>query len=190
MYIYKTTNLINTKVYIGKSEKDFTIEYLGSGTLLSKAIEKYGRENFKVEVIELCETIEVLNEREKHWISIFRGSNCYNIAEGGAGGNTMEHHPNKQEHYEKIGKKISQTLTGHPVSKEQRKKQSQSHTGWFDRMSLDKQEEYREKQRQNALKQGLGGNTFSSRSEEEKKQYSEKMSKIMKKVRKRNATTV
>jgi hypothetical protein len=48
-YIYKTTNLINGKIYIGKRshenpEKD---RYLGSGRVLIQAIKKYGRENFK-----------------------------------------------------------------------------------------------------------------------------------------------
>jgi hypothetical protein len=44
-YIYKTTNLINGKIYIGKRshknpEKD---KYLGSGNVLKQAISKYGK---------------------------------------------------------------------------------------------------------------------------------------------------
>lgn len=145
MYIYKTTNLINGKVYIGKSEKEFTTEYLGSGVLLSKAIKKYGKENFKVELVEECSTIDILNDREKFWISEHMGNDCYNIAEGGSGGNTLGNHPNKKSHYKSISKKISETLKRHPVSDEQRKKQSKSHTGWFKRLSKDEQNAYREK---------------------------------------------
>lgn len=145
MYIYKTTNLINGKVYIGKSEKKFTTEYLGSGVLLSKAIKKYGKENFEVELIEECDTPDTLNDREKFWITEHMGDNCYNIAEGGTGGNTLGNHPNKKAHYESISKKISETLKGHTVSDEQRQKQSKSHTGWFSRMSIDEQNVYRDK---------------------------------------------
>lgn len=111
MYIYKTTNLINGKVYIGKSEREFTTEYLGSGVLLSKAIEKYGKENFKVELIEDCDTLDTLNDREKFWINEYMGDNCYNIAEGGSGGNTMSNHPNKKSIYSRV----SNSLKGRDV---------------------------------------------------------------------------
>jgi len=48
-YIYKTTNLITKKFYIGKhSSQNIEIDtYLGSGILLERAIKKYGKHNFK-----------------------------------------------------------------------------------------------------------------------------------------------
>ena len=46
MIIYKTTNLVNGKIYIGKDSKN-NPNYLGSGNLLKKALIKYGKENFK-----------------------------------------------------------------------------------------------------------------------------------------------
>lgn len=144
MYIYKTTNLLNSKVYIGKSMKTFNENYLGSGILLQKAIKKYGRENFSVEMIDYAEDMNELNQKEKYWIKEYNG-NSYNIAEGGTGGNTLGNHPNKKEHYKKVAKKISKTLKGHTVSKEARKKQSISHTGWFDRLTEIEREEYRKK---------------------------------------------
>jgi group I intron endonuclease len=85
MIIYKTTNLINGKFYIGKDTKNNPV-YLGSGTLLALAIKKYGRENFQKEIIEVCDTIEQLNIREIFWIS--KLVPIYNIAKGGFGGNT------------------------------------------------------------------------------------------------------
>jgi hypothetical protein len=52
-YIYITTNLINNKKYIGQHKsKSFDLNYLGSGKLIVEAIKKYGKDNFKTEVIE------------------------------------------------------------------------------------------------------------------------------------------
>lgn len=65
MYIYKTTNLITKKIYIGKSTQMFG-KYLGSGKILLQSIKKYGKENFIVEKLEDCKTNKELNEREKH----------------------------------------------------------------------------------------------------------------------------
>ena len=53
MIIYKTTNLINSKIYVGQDSKN-NYNYLGSGIIIKKAIKKYGKENFKKEIIEYC----------------------------------------------------------------------------------------------------------------------------------------
>jgi hypothetical protein len=91
MVIYKTTNLINGKIYIGKDEKNRD-HYLGSGKILNIAIKKYGRISFFKEIIEICNDRETLCEREKHWIKTLDSQNPdvgYNIAEGGNGGDTF-----------------------------------------------------------------------------------------------------
>ena len=92
-YIYKTTNLVNGKIYIGqkKSEKFLDRGYLGSGKYLYNALNKYGRENFCVELLEECDTKEILDEREKYYIQYYRNLNCamYNIANGGEGGDVI-----------------------------------------------------------------------------------------------------
>ena len=50
--IYKTTNLINGKIYVGMHSTDNLNDgYLGSGWILKQAIKKYGKENFKGEVL-------------------------------------------------------------------------------------------------------------------------------------------
>lgn len=95
MIIYKTTNLINNKIYIGQDSKN-NPEYLGSGTLLKRSIEKYGKENFIKEILEHCETRQELNEKEIYWIKYHRENNyeLYNITDGGSGGDTYKNNPN------------------------------------------------------------------------------------------------
>jgi group I intron endonuclease len=85
MIIYKTTNLINGKFYIGQDSKNDP-SYFGSGKLLHKAIEKYGIENFRKDILEQCISKHELNEREIYWILELKP--VYNIAKGGSGGNT------------------------------------------------------------------------------------------------------
>lgn len=85
-YVYKTTNIINGKMYIGqhKSEK-FDESYKGSGVILTKALEKYGKSNFKTQIIECCETAEELDDREVYWIARYNASESetfYNVASG------------------------------------------------------------------------------------------------------------
>lgn len=90
-YIYKTTNKINGKIYIGKKRGEFTESYKGSGKYLKNAINKYGLDNFSVEVIDYCNNLEEQNEKERYWIKYYRDLNVsmYNIANGGDGGDLV-----------------------------------------------------------------------------------------------------
>ena len=109
-YIYKITNKINSKCYIGKA-KDCNCRWLehkrnvkhGKQHPLYDAIRKYGLENFSFEV--LLETVETLvNKQEKTLIEIFSKYPLgYNLAEGGTGGDTKKHWDEKRwaEHYKK-----------------------------------------------------------------------------------------
>lgn len=91
-YIYLTTNIINGKKYIGKRQKSkFDNNYIGSGIYLSKAIKKYGKENFTCEILEECNSVEELSLQEQYWISYYNAVNdptYYNLAKGGVGGQT------------------------------------------------------------------------------------------------------
>lgn len=88
MVIYKTTNLLNNKFYIGKDEKN-NPKYLGSGKILKLAISKHGIENFKKEILEVCSNKKQLEEQEKFWIDKLSATTLgYNITEGGTGGQT------------------------------------------------------------------------------------------------------
>lgn len=124
MYIYKTTNILTDKFYVGKRvyRKKDDDWYLGSGIYLKRAIEKYGRENFKKEILEWCNSIEELNQKEIFWIKQLNSTNIeigYNIALGGQGGNLGE----------ESCKKISNKLKGIKRSEEFKKKVSKALKG-------------------------------------------------------------
>lgn len=108
MIIYKTTNLINGNFYIGQDSKN-NPNYLGSGTLLNKAIKKYGKENFVKEIIECCDSKQQLNEREIFWILELKP--IYNIAIGGSGGDTYTNNPNYDLIIEKLKKRLGRVWT-------------------------------------------------------------------------------
>ena len=94
MIIYKATNIINNKVYIGqtiqqlsvrKSQHERSHEY-GYKTAFSNAIRKYGKENFKWEVIYETDSIKDLNEKESYYIEYYKSlvtENGYNLKGGG-----------------------------------------------------------------------------------------------------------
>ena len=95
-YIYETTNLINGKKYIGQHKSNkFDKNYYGSGKLIRYSLNKYGKKNFDVCLIEECSSREQLNQREIYWIEnlfkIYPKELIYNIGKGGEGGNTLLH---------------------------------------------------------------------------------------------------
>lgn len=109
MIIYKTTNTLNGKFYIGQDSNDDP-SYLGSGILLKKAMLKYGKEHFLKETIERCDTKTQLNEREAYWIEKTNAIELgYNLAVGGRGGKTYT---------EEIRQRISERFRGKKISDE------------------------------------------------------------------------
>lgn len=86
-YIYKTINLITKNFYIGQHTTDKEYDsYLGSESELNKDIKKYGKNYFLKGIIEYCDSIENLNEREIYWIDYYNAiENGYNICKGGGG---------------------------------------------------------------------------------------------------------
>jgi len=87
MIIYKTTNLINGKIYIGQDTNN-NEKYLGSGKLLKMAIKKYGKSSFIKEIIDSTNNKEELNLKEIFWIKHLKSNDRsigYNITEGGEG---------------------------------------------------------------------------------------------------------
>jgi hypothetical protein len=89
-YIYKTTNIVNKKFYVGKhsqktSKKD---TYMGSGNVIQMAIKKYGKENFTKEIISYHASSEdaFIEECNVVTIDLVNDDMCYNIHVGGVGG--------------------------------------------------------------------------------------------------------
>lgn len=91
--IYKYTNLINRKIYIGQTrqtleQRDYKhISQLNDNTYFHRAIKKYGRENFSLELIEDNIPLDLLNEKEIYYINYFQSfyttGKGYNLTQGG-----------------------------------------------------------------------------------------------------------
>ena len=85
-YFYKITNNINNHYYYGiHSTDDLDDGYMGSGTRLRYAYEKYGIENFTKEILKFFETREELAKYESEVVNevLIKDENCYNIVHGG-----------------------------------------------------------------------------------------------------------
>lgn len=123
--IYKITNLINGKTYVGQHKyKVLNDNYMGSGKYLKRAVKKYGIENFKKDILVFNiikkDFIDLL---EKEYIKFYKniGKAEYNIADGGQGGNLGP----------EVCKRISEATKGkeHHMSEEWRRRNSESHKG-------------------------------------------------------------
>jgi group I intron endonuclease len=124
MIIYKITNKINNKVYIGQTtqslKKRFQV-HCGIATrnygisYINRSICKHGKENFIIDEIDSAANIEELNEKEKYWISFYNSTNPefgYNLMSGG----------NNSKHSEETKKLISEKKKNPSI--ETRKKMS------------------------------------------------------------------
>ena len=113
--IYKLTNKINGKIYIGKHSTDNPYDkYMGSGILIKKAILDYGIDNFTKEIICFCNK-EELDEKEIEYIKLYKSSeNGYNITKGGKG---MLGFKLKEESIQKASIKRKLYYVNHPEAR-------------------------------------------------------------------------
>jgi len=89
--VYKITNLINEKIYVGVHKtEDPNDSYMGSGVAIRKAIEKHGKENFKKTIILKTESKDEAYALEKTLTENFGDSASYNMKQGGVGGFSKE----------------------------------------------------------------------------------------------------
>lgn len=123
--IYKTTCLVNGKIYIGQTTRLSKKYYIGSGSYLKKAIKKYGKENFIRETLMECYNQTELDEWEDLLIWEYNSrdkSIGYNIAKGSVLGAIGENNPCKLP-------EVRAKLSGKKKSEETRKKMRVANTG-------------------------------------------------------------
>lgn len=106
-YIYKITNDINNKIYVGKTNLSITERFqqhcrdfkkkTTEKRPLYQAMKKYGVQHFHISKIEECPT-ELASEREQYWIAYYKGyENGYNATKGGDGKQLFNHSQIVQE---------------------------------------------------------------------------------------------
>ena len=87
--IYKITNKINNKIYVGKHQTENLDDgYFGSSSILNNAVLKYGKDNFTKEVLYVYDNENDMNNMEKEIVNeefVLR-LDTYNITVGGFGG--------------------------------------------------------------------------------------------------------
>lgn len=122
MYIYKITNLINGKIYIGQSIRDIHQRFSRHindalnnklDTHFARAIRKYGENNFVIELIDSAETQDELNQKEQYWIRYYDSiRHGYNETDAicKCGGNTYMSKTKRE--MRKIGNKIRASKLG------------------------------------------------------------------------------
>lgn len=113
-FIYRTTNIINGKFYVGMhSTNDLVDGYLGSGKRLKYSINKHGKENHKIEILDFCDCRDELQLKEKMIVNEELLSNplCMNLCIGGIGG---------------VGGYESRRFTGRKHTEESKRKMSET----------------------------------------------------------------
>lgn len=122
MYIYKITNLVNNKVYIGQSVRNIQQRFIRHindamncklDTHFARAIRKYGEDNFVIELIDSAKTQAELNQKEQYWIHYYDSiRHGYNETDAisKCGGNTYM--SKTESEMRKISTKISASKLG------------------------------------------------------------------------------
>ena len=115
-YIYCVTNLVNGLKYIGQTKNPkkrwCSLCCDNDRQKITKAIQEYGKENFKMEILETCD-IEEVDNREKYWIdkfNTFHGEGYNEHVGGMVLGEGKEHPRTGQKTPEEVKNKMRQTL--------------------------------------------------------------------------------
>jgi hypothetical protein len=107
--VYKITNLINNKIYVGiHVTSNLDDGYMGSGSLIKRAIKKYGIANFKRENLAFFDNKEDMLKMEAEIVntSFIQSDNTYNMCEGGSGGSSFNYKILKEHNIVKYQQRI------------------------------------------------------------------------------------
>jgi hypothetical protein len=136
--VYKTTNLINGKIYIGvhSTEKEED-GYLGSGKYFLKALKKYGRENFSREILYRCSSLEEMYAEEARLVTeeFIASQTNYNQMLGGIRTGGTKGFKHRTDSKAKIGQANKVKLLGKKMSDVTRQRCLDSGVWSLDHMS-------------------------------------------------------
>jgi len=125
--IYKITNIINNKCYIGQTWKSLNIRFnqhikANNNRYLTNAINKYGKENFKIELLTITHSQQCADFWEKYFITLYNSMDTkigYNLKQGGSQGKLSK----------EVKEKISKSHIGMTYSEQTKIKLSEINTG-------------------------------------------------------------
>lgn len=131
MIIYKCTNIVNSKVYIGKTVKKLEQRKMGHyydvrngrvNNYFHSSIKKYGFDKFVWEAIETCSSDEELCEREIYWISFYQSMERTKGMNMTLGGDGLAGTKRSEEFKRNLGERNKIIFTGRKLSEEHKKK--------------------------------------------------------------------
>ena len=129
-FVYITTNLINGKKYIGQRMfRKRWKNYLGSGTIFKRAINKYGKENFSREIIAIAYSKDELNLMEIEFINnhdAIDSLDYYNLSFGGDAFNSGLHFSDEHKKKMSLAQMGNKNCLGNKHTEESKKKMSES----------------------------------------------------------------
>ena len=123
--VYQITNTLNNHIYIGvHTTNELEDGYMGSGTLIRKAIKESRKENFKKEILFFCNTKEEMLEKEKELVNLdfIKRKDTYNRIIGGS-----QFYALGMTHTEETKKRIGEIHKNKIISEETRKRISEIH---------------------------------------------------------------
>lgn len=165
-YLYLTTNMINGRKYLGLKKGCYDPAYIGSGSVLNRAIRRYGNENFSLEILGEFHNEHDLKTAFEAYTHQFRAkerNSQYSLAAGGGGSKSSDERSqigirvweNMSDQTKQIrSQKISSKVKGKPKSEAHRKAISEAKKGKPRNWSKETEEAY-SKRRKTEVAEGI-----------------------------------